>query len=422
MSNKVIEQLTDMKKSDSDNLEKYNGTLDIYLSELRQYDRLSIEEERELTREYYNSHSKEAKNKLINANLSLVVAVAKKYIGRGLDFEDLIQEGNLGLILAIEKYNPNKGYKVSTYAVYWISQTIKRAINYKVRDIRIPNDKSEALIRYKCSKYKLITNLQREVTVKEIAEFLKMSVETVNYYESLLSDTISMDAPVNIINHSSKNGDTDGCELAYFIADESSPVPEDNIMKLYLKEILMSLNKEERVVLQLRHGLIDGRIRTLEETASCLFNLGLKKSVVSWQRISQIEQKALKKAREYVVNKEKDKGKEKWVYKTPATPINPISKPKKCPDVKPQKTIYTIFDNVSVDGVNKALMTLSEEELAILHICWGEDFNHPDINENITPEMEKCMVEVIYPKMLISFEEQRKKKLESTKAKRLKIT
>lgn len=422
MSSKGIEQLTYMKKSDSDNFGKYNGTLDIYLSESRQYDRLSIEEERELTREYYNSHSKETKNKLINANLSLVVAVAKKYIGRGLDFEDLIQEGNLGLILAIEKFDPNKGFKLSTYAIYWIKQSIKRAINYKVRDIRIPNDKSEALIRYKCSKYKLIDNLQREATVKEIAEFLKIPVETVNYYESLLLDTISLDAPVNIINHSSKNEDIDGCELAYFIADESSPVPEDNIMKLYLKEILMSLNKDERVVLQLRHGLIDGRCRTLEETARCLFDLGLKKSVVSWQRISQIEQDALEKAREYDVNKEKDKGNKKRVYKTPTVSSKPVSQPKKCSDVKPQKTIYTIFDNVSVDGVNTALMTLSEEELAILHICWGEDFNNPDINENITPEMERCIVEVIYPKMLISFKEQREEKLESTKAKRLKKT
>ncbi len=254
-----------------------------YLREIGNFGLLTVEQEVELATKILDG-DKEAKKKLTEANLRLVVSIAKRYVGRGLSFLDLIQEGNLGLIKAVDKFDYTKGYKFSTYATWWIRQAITRSIADQSRTIRIPVHMSEVINKtYRVSRT-LLQELGREPTETELAEAMNMPVEKVREVLKISADPISMDTPI---------GEEDDSHLGDFIKDEQTPGPEEATSYLMLQEqiekLLDSLTERERRVLKLRFGLIDGRQRTLEEVG--------KEFNVTRERIRQIEAKAIRKLR-----------------------------------------------------------------------------------------------------------------------------
>ncbi|MBR7021070.1 MAG: RNA polymerase sigma factor RpoD [Lachnospiraceae bacterium] len=254
-----------------------------YLREIGNFGLLSVEEEIELATRILDG-DKAAKRKLTEANLRLVVSIAKRYVGRGLSFLDLIQEGNLGLIKAVDKFDYTKGYKFSTYATWWIRQAITRSIADQSRTIRIPVHMSEVINKtYRVSR-NLLQELGREPTENELAAAMNMPVEKVREVLKISADPISMDTPI---------GEEDDSHLGDFIKDEQTPGPEEATSYMMLQEqiekLLDTLTDRERRVLKLRFGLIDGRQRTLEEVG--------KEFNVTRERIRQIEAKALRKLR-----------------------------------------------------------------------------------------------------------------------------
>ena len=255
----------------------------MYLKEIGKVPLLSAEEEIELAKRM-ELGDQEAKKRLAEANLRLVVSIAKRYVGRGMLFLDLIQEGNLGLIKAVEKFDYRKGYKFSTYATWWIRQAITRAIADQARTIRIPVHMVETINKLIRVSRQLLQELGREPTPEEIAAEMNMPVERVREILKISQEPVSLETPI---------GEEEDSHLGDFIQDDNVPVPADaatfTLLKEQLEEVLGTLTEREQKVLILRFGLEDGRARTLEEVG--------KEFNVTRERIRQIEAKALRKLR-----------------------------------------------------------------------------------------------------------------------------
>lgn len=258
----------------------------MYLKEIGKVPLLSADEEIELAKLMENGgeEGEEARKKLAEANLRLVVSIAKRYVGRGMLFLDLIQEGNLGLIKAVEKFDYHKGYKFSTYATWWIRQAITRAIADQARTIRIPVHMVETINKLIRVSRQLLQELGREPTPEEIAAEMDMPVERVREILKISQEPVSLETPI---------GEEEDSHLGDFIQDDNVPVPADaaafTLLKEQLVEVLGTLTEREQKVLRLRFGLDDGRARTLEEVG--------KEFNVTRERIRQIEAKALRKLR-----------------------------------------------------------------------------------------------------------------------------
>ena len=255
----------------------------MYLREIGKIPLLTYEEELELAKRVLEG-DEEAKKKLSESNLRLVVSIAKKYVGRGMLFLDLIQEGNMGLIKAVEKFDYKKGYKFSTYATWWIRQAITRAIADQARTIRIPVHMVETINKLIRTSRLLLQRLGREPSPEEIAEELEMPVEKVMEIQKIAQDPVSLETPI---------GEEDDSHLGDFIQDDDSPAPQDaaayTMLKEQLEEVMGTLTPREAKVLKLRFGLEDGKARTLEEVG--------REFDVTRERIRQIEAKALRKLR-----------------------------------------------------------------------------------------------------------------------------
>ena len=272
------------KTQESLNSVNSDDSVRIYLHQIGKIPLLSAEEELEVAKKIYETQSEFARKVFINANLRLVVSIAKKYIGRGLSFLDLIQEGNMGLIKATEKFDYTKGYKFSTYATWWIRQAITRAIADQARTIRIPVHMVETI--HKVSRYsrQMLQELGREATAEEIGERIAMSAEKVREIMKIAQDPVSLETPI---------GEEEDSHLGDFIPDDDTPSPAEatstNILREELEKQLHTLTPREEHVIKLRFGLYDGRTRTLEEVG--------KEFDITRERIRQIEAKALRKLR-----------------------------------------------------------------------------------------------------------------------------
>ncbi len=282
--------LTDEDEVDVENLDlsvpdgiNIEDPVRMYLKEIGKVPLLSAEEEIELAKRM-ELGDQEAKKRLAEANLRLVVSIAKRYVGRGMLFLDLIQEGNLGLIKAVEKFDYRKGYKFSTYATWWIRQAITRAIADQARTIRIPVHMVETINKLIRVSRQLLQELGREPSPEEIADEMNMPVERVREILKISQEPVSLETPI---------GEEEDSHLGDFIQDDNVPVPADaaafTLLKEQLVEVLGTLTEREQKVLRLRFGLDDGRARTLEEVG--------KEFNVTRERIRQIEAKALRKLR-----------------------------------------------------------------------------------------------------------------------------
>ena len=255
----------------------------MYLREIGRIPLLSYDKEIELAQKVLDG-DEEAKKELAEANLRLVVSLAKKYVGRGMLFLDLIQEGNMGLIKAVEKFDYTKGFKFSTYATWWIRQSITRAIADQARTIRIPVHMVETINKLIRTSRHLLQQIGREPTPEELAKELDMTVEKVTEIQKIAQDPVSLETPI---------GEEDDSHLGDFIQDDDSPAPQDvaayTLLKEQLDEVMSTLTPREAKVLRLRFGLDDGKARTLEEVG--------REFEVTRERIRQIEAKALRKLR-----------------------------------------------------------------------------------------------------------------------------
>jgi len=272
-----------------DNVDAFaDDSVRLYLREIGKIPLLSADEETELAKQIVKG-SRKAKDKMVEANMRLVVSIAKRYSGRGLDFLDLIQEGNTGLLRAVEKFDPEKGFKFSTYATWWIRQAITRAIADQARTIRIPVHMVETINKVLRTTRKLTTELNREPTTAEIAKELDMDVDKVEYVMRIKQDIASLDASVG------RDGDDEDSVLGDFVEDEERVSPEDSaanqILKEQLAEIISTLSEREQKIIKMRFGIGGERPHTLEE-------VGYEFSVTR-ERIRQIEAKALSKLRKH---------------------------------------------------------------------------------------------------------------------------
>ncbi len=285
-----IEDLQEVEELEIDNIDLSDvesGNIDdpvrMYLREIGKIPLLTYEEELELAQKVLEGEE-EAKQKLAESNLRLVVSIAKKYVGRGMLFLDLIQEGNMGLIKAVEKFDYTKGFKFSTYATWWIRQAITRAIADQARTIRIPVHMVETINKLIRTSRHLLQQLGREPTPDEIAQEMELPVEKVMEIQKIAQDPVSLETPI---------GEEDDSHLGDFIQDEDSPAPQDSaaytLLKEQLEEVMLTLTPREAKVLKLRFGLEDGKARTLEEVG--------REFKVTRERIRQIEAKALRKLR-----------------------------------------------------------------------------------------------------------------------------
>ena len=258
----------------------------LYLREIGKIPLLTPEEEADLAQRIVKG-DKKAKDKMVESNMRLVVSIAKRYGGRGLDFLDLIQEGNTGLLRAVDKFDPEKGFKFSTYATWWVRQAITRAIADQARTIRIPVHMVETINKVLRTTRKLTSELNREPTNEEIAKALNMEPEKIDYVMRIKQDIASLDASVG------RDGDDEDSVLGDFVEDEDRDRPEDSaanqILKEQLSEIIATLTDREQKIIRLRFGIGGERPHTLEEVGS--------EFDVTRERIRQIEAKALAKLR-----------------------------------------------------------------------------------------------------------------------------
>ena len=282
-----LENVEEIKLEDMDvsNIEgvSVDDPVRMYLREIGKIPLLTYEEEAELAQKIVEG-DEEAKQKLAESNLRLVVSIDKKYVGRGMLFLDLIQEGNMGLIKAVEKFDYNKGFKFSTYATWWIRQAITRAIADQARTIRIPVHMVETINKLIRTSRQLLHQNGREPTPEEIAKEMEISVDKVMEIQKIAQDPVSLETPI---------GEEDDSHLGDFIQDEDSPAPQDSaahtLLREQLEEVMDTLTPREAMVLKLRFGLEDGKSRTLEEVG--------REFQVTRERIRQIEAKALRKLR-----------------------------------------------------------------------------------------------------------------------------
>ena len=260
-----------------------NDPVRMYLKEIGKISLLSLEEETELSKKIADG-DEEAKNRLAESNLRLVVSIAKRYVGRGMLFLDLIQEGNIGLMKAVEKFDATKGYKFSTYATWWIRQAITRAIADQARTIRVPVHMVETINKLSRYQRQLTLELNREPTDEELAKKMNMGVDKVREIIRISQDPVSLETPI---------GEEDDSHLGDFVKDERSMSPEEytihELLKDEISDVLLTLTEREEQVLRLRFGLDDGSCKTLEEVGQ-MFG-------VTRERIRQIEAKALRKLR-----------------------------------------------------------------------------------------------------------------------------
>ena len=260
----------------------------LYLREIGKIPLLTAEEELALAHRVV-AGEKRAKDKMAEANMRLVVSIAKRYSGRGLDFLDLIQEGNTGLLRAVEKFDPDKGFKFSTYATWWIRQAITRAIADQARTIRIPVHMVETINKLLRTQRRMTQELNREPSIEELAKELEMEPDKVEYVMKIKQDITSLDAGVG------RDGDDEDSVLRDFIEDEDGPTPEESAASQLLKEqvqsILSTLSDREQKIIKMRFGLENGKSHTLEEVG--------QEFAVTRERIRQIEAKALAKLRKH---------------------------------------------------------------------------------------------------------------------------
>jgi len=273
----------------ADNVDAFaDDSVRMYLREIGKIPLLTQEEELELANRAMEG-DKKAKDKLAEANMRLVVSIAKRYGGRGLDFLDLIQEGNTGLLRAVEKFDPSKGFKFSTYATWWIRQAITRAIADQARTIRIPVHMVETINKVLRTTRRLTQELNREPTNQEIADAMGMEVDKIEYVMRIKQDIASLDASVG------RDGDDEESVLGDFVEDSERDSPEDatanQILKEQIAEILTTLSEREQKIIRLRFGIGGGRPHTLEEVGN--------EFSVTRERIRQIEAKALSKLRKH---------------------------------------------------------------------------------------------------------------------------
>lgn len=391
-------------KTESDEQEEYNydvkttDSVKMYLNEITKYPVLSIEEEKELARKIAKGDEK-ARKKFIECNLKLVVSVAKRYNGRGLSFLDLIQEGNLGLMTAVDKFDVEKGFKFSTYATHWIRQAITRAIANKGRNIRIPVHLTEKLAVYEKIIEKLEMKLNRKPTIEEIANEMRISLAEVKKLQELQNAPISINTLVN------DDGDS---ELEDFIPgtdDAPEDVVIDENMQIKVKELFEKCNLKEREieVLLLRFGFNERNPMTLDEIG--------KKMGITRERVRQIEALALKKIRNSryikefsVYMQEPDKAlsniesfREKYLdsklsYKSFLRKEKTESMPKKV------QSIYEYFGDYTREQVKEMLSLLSEEDKLLIYLRYGEDLDNPT-GKNLTKKEYDKFYGSLVPKM-----------------------
>lgn len=300
----VVAKTTDADEPDAEELEEAedwqedkqptffddvsDDSVRLYLREIGKIPLLNAEEELALAQKVV-AGDKKAKDQMAEANMRLVVSIAKRYSGRGLDFLDLIQEGNTGLLRAVEKFDPDKGFKFSTYATWWIRQAITRAIADQARTIRIPVHMVETINKLLRTQRRMTQDLNREPSIEELARELEMEPEKVEYVMKIKQDIHSLDAGVG------RDGDDEDSVLGDFIEDEDAASPEDSAASQLLKEqvqdILGVLTEREQKIVKMRFGIEDGKSHTLEEVG--------QEFAVTRERIRQIEAKALTKLRKH---------------------------------------------------------------------------------------------------------------------------
>ena len=296
LSEPDISEIDEEEEEDLENLDLTNDSYDeiaddsvrLYLREIGKIPLLTAEEELELAYKVV-AGEKKAKDRMVESNMRLVVSIAKRYSGRGLDFLDLIQEGNTGLLRAVEKFDPDKGFKFSTYATWWIRQAITRAIADQARTIRIPVHMVETINKVLRTQRRLTQELNREPSIDEVAEAMEMEPEKIEYVMKIKQDIASLDASVG------RDGEDEDSALGDFIEDEERISPEDSAANQLLKEqvstILSTLSEREQKIIKMRFGIGGGKSHTLEE-------VGAEFSVTR-ERIRQIEAKALSKLRKH---------------------------------------------------------------------------------------------------------------------------